>query len=284
MLIRIAFVSILSVAAISGSATGTVRAWQQRIDVAVPLPVPKVELQSANPFASDIDAIPKLRSSTPPEKVNVAGQAIAAAFVNAQGECQGVVPLEVPFPGLTGTLVSDLSETRFDAAQTGEQQRASWVVLEVRIEGKVKEAAVISQDLALPDPDNPPEPIRAAVPPPAGHLLQLPAAQPEELTSLARPKRVKVHASATEPEVSVQALVHVTEDGRCDRYVPITMNSGLDRWFSGFLATWRLDPPTQDGNPTDAWVVYTARLRMKLSSLDSSSARVLTDRRFDPSS
>lgn len=285
MLIRIALVSILIfVAPVASTETGSVRAWQQRIDVEVPLPVPRVELQSANPFASDVDAIPQLRSSTPPEKVSVAGQAVAAAFVDSDGECQGIVPLEVPFPGLTGSLVSDLSETRFDAAQTGEQERASWVVLEVRIEGKVKEAAIISEDLALPDPDNPPEPINSAIPPPAGHLLQLPAAQPEDLTSLARPKRVKVRASSAEPEVSVQALVHITENGRCDRFVPITMNSGLDRWFSGFLATWRLDPPTLDGNPVQAWVVYTARLRMKLSSLQSSSSRVLTDRHFDPSS
>ena len=271
------------VAVTAASSDSSVRAWQQRIDVEVPLPVPQVELQSANPFASRVDEVPKLLASEPPKKVDVAGQAVAAAFIDSEGECRGVVPIEVPFPGLTGSLVSDLSGARFDAALTGNRSRASWVVLEIRFEGKVKDATVVSSELALPDPDDPPEAMPAAVPPPAGHLLKLPAASPDELTSLARPKRVKVRASSSEPEVSIQSLVHVTADGRCDSYVPITMNSGLNRWFSGFLATWRLEPPTRDGTAVDAWIVYTARFSMKLSSLQSSSSRVLTDRPFDPS-
>ena len=120
------------------------------------------------------------------------------------------------------------------------------------------------------------------MPPPAGNLLQLPAAQPDELTSLALPKKLKVRMSSSEQEVSAQALVHVTATGRCDSYVPIVLDSGLDRWFSAFLSTWRLEPASFQGEPVEAWMVYTARFRMKLSSLEVTVYRAMTDREFNP--
>jgi hypothetical protein len=272
--------TLLAVSALADSPPS--RAWQQRIDIEVPLPVPRVAVESANPFASLIDSVPRLLASDPPKKVPVSGQAIAAAYVDAKGECLGAVPLEVPFPGMTGAIVTGVSEGRFDPATSNERTRPSWVVIEMTVEGKVKEATVGSQHLALPDPIDPPEVISRAVPPPAGQLLQLPAAAPEELTSLALPKKLKARTSSSEQEVSAQALVHVTADGRCDRYVPIVLDSGLDRWFSAFLATWRLAPATYQGEPVDAWVVYTARFHMKLSSLEVTVYRAMTDRQFDP--
>ncbi len=266
----------------SGAESPPNRAWQQRIDIEVPLPIPRVSLQSANPFASSIDSLPRLVSSETPRKVPVTGQAIVAAYVDVKGECLGAVPLEVPFPGLTGDSSAAISEGRFDPATANERTLASWVVVGMTVEGKVKEATIVSQNLALPDPDNPPETISRAMPPPAGNLLQLPAASPDELTSLALPKKLKVRTSSSEQEVSAQALVHVTANGRCDSYVPIVLDSGLDRWFSAFLATWKLDPATSQGQPVDAWIVYTARFRMKLSSLEVTIYRALTDREFNP--
>lgn len=263
--------------------TGPVRAWQGRTDLDIPLPVPVIELASANPFASNVDTIPKLTNSTPPRKIKVAGSAVVAAHIDTDGDCSGAVPLDVPFPGLTRSLVEGVEEGRYDSATTGDHPRPSWPVLELRIEGSVKEATVVSQELALPDPNDPPEPIKPALPPPAGHLFQLPSVQPEELTSLARPKKIKVRASGSEPVVSVQALVHITAEGRCDQFVPIVLDSGLNRWLSGFLATWRLTPSQLDGQPVDAWVVYTARIKMKFSTLQSASFRVLADRFYNPS-
>ncbi len=274
---------LILVAIVSSADTGTVRAWQGRIDIEIPLPVPAIELASANPFASEVDTIPRLVGSTPPRKLDVAGSAIVAAYIDTDGDCSGAVPLEVPFPGLTRSLLEGTGEARFDAAMTGERAQPSWAVVELRIEGRVKEASVVSQELALPDPNDPPEPIRPAMPPPAGHLLQLPAVQADELTSMARPRKIKVRASGSEPVVSLQALVHITAEGRCDQFVPIVLDSGLNRWLSGYLASWRLEPSLRDGQPVDAWVVYTARIQMKLSTLQSESFRVLADRHFDPS-
>ncbi len=284
MFIRALITPLFILVALFGSAdSGTVRAWQGRIDIDIPLPVPAIELASANPFASKVDTIPRLTGSTAPRKIDVAGSAVVAAYVDADGNCGGAVPLEVPFPGLTRSLIEGVGDGRFEPATTGERSRPSWTVIELRIEGRVKEATVISQELALPDPNDPPEPIRPALPPPAGHLFQLPTVQPDELTSLARPKKVKVRASGSEPVVSVQALVHINAQGRCDQYVPIVLDSGLNRWLSGFLATWRLEPSQLEGQPVDAWVVYTARIKMKLSTLQSASFRVLADRHYDPS-
>jgi len=258
------------------------RAWQQRIDIEVPLPIPQVSLQSANPFASTIDSVPKLLTSETPRKVAVSGQAIAAAYVDSKGQCLGAAPLEVPFPGLTGAIVEGVADGRFDPATANERTLPSWVVIEMTIEGKVKEAEVVSHQLALPDPADPPRTISRALPPPAGNLLQLPATPPEELTSLALPKRLKVRTSSSEQEVSAQVLVHVTAQGRCDRYVPIVIDSGLDRWFSAYFATWKLDPATYQGEPVEAWMVYTARFRMKLSALEATIYRAMADRQFDP--
>lgn len=242
-----------------------------------------IELSSANPFASNVDTIPRLTGSTAPRKIDVAGSAVVAAYIDVDGDCGGAVPLDVPFPGLTRSLVEGVGEGRFDPATTGERSRPSWAVIELRIEGRVKEATIVSQELALPDPNDPPESIKPALPPPAGHLFQLPSVKPEELTSLVRPKRIKVRASGSEPVVSVQALVHISAEGRCDQYVPIVLDSGLSRWLSGYLATWRLTPSQLDGQPVDAWVVYTARIKMKLSTLQSASFRVLADRTYNPS-
>jgi hypothetical protein len=273
----------LAAAAITGASDNPDRrAWQQRLDVEIPLPVPSVAVEAANPFASEVDALPTLRSFEPPRKIDASGRAVVAAYIDVEGDCLGAVPLEVPFPGLRSALVEGLMDGRFEPAQQGGRAVASWPVVEIRVEGRLKEAEVLAQNLALPDPTTPPTPTAPPGIRPSSQLLDRRYATPDGLTSLASPKNIRVRASSNEPEVSIQALVHITADGRCDRFVPLLMDSGLNRWFSGYLATWRLDPATVGGAPTDAWMVYTARIRMEMGSLSSESYRVVTDRVFDP--
>ena len=158
----------------------------------------------------------------------------------------------------------------------------SWVVLEIVMEGRVKESEPSPPQLELPDPERPPQPHRPDRVSPSGNLLRLPATPPSELTTLATPRRIKVSAPGGDVSVVVHALVHVTSSGRCDRFVPIEMPGGLTQWLSAYLATWRLEPAVDGGTPVDAWVVYTGRVQMRMSGLQSAAARTLADRGYDP--
>ena len=258
------------------------RAWQQRLQADVPLPVPVVEIASSNPFAASVDSPPKLLGSTPPRKLDISGTAVAAAYVDSKGECLGAVPLEIPLPGVTSALVAELQATRFEPARTGTTARASWPVLTLTVVGRVKESTVLDQTFDLPDPANPPKPTTAPPVAPPGNLVSLPASPQSELTTLATARRLKVKAPGRDTEVTMKALVHVTADGRCDRFVPLDLDAGLGRWLSALLATFRMEPATRAGEAVDCWVVYTARVQMELSSLESTVFRTASDRAYDP--
>jgi hypothetical protein len=279
---------ILIVVAVSLAATGAMaqsassRAWQQRLEVEIPLPIPMVELESINPFTTDVDEPPVVLGSTAPRKVFVKGIATVAAFVDAKGECLGAVPLELPMPGLTSSLVQELTGSRFEPATAGNAPQPSWVVLEIAMEGKVKEAAVVDQVLEMPDPEAPPVPDKTVAMTPPGNLRNLKATPHAQLTTLAAPRRIRIRAPGREDEIHLRALVHITVEGRCDRFVPLDVYDGLNPWVSAFLATWRVQPATVDGVAKATWLVYSARLQMKLSGLDSTSSRVVRDREYSP--
>lgn len=273
---------LLLAAATSAPQTLTTRAWQQRVGIEVPLPVPMVSVSSVNPFAARLDAAPRLLSAEAPRRLQVAGMAVAAAYVDAKGECLGAVPLELPFPGLTSVLVDELSSTRFEPARRGSEPQPSWTVVEVEVDGNVKESGVSDQVLELPDPTQPPLP--TAQPPlsPSGNLAQLAATPAADLTTIAVPRRIRFKAPGRDTEVPVRALVHLTADGRCDRFVALDLASGFDPWLSAYLATWRVEPAVRDSQPVDCWMVLTARVQMHLSALVSGSYRALADRTYTP--
>jgi hypothetical protein len=258
------------------------RAWQQRLQVDVPLAVPLVELEAINPFAQPIDEAPRLLASAGPRKVDVSGAAVVAAYVDAKGECLGGVPLELPFPGLTARLAEELARSRFEPARSGPTAAPSWAVLEVTIAGRVKESTPAEPRLELPDPARPPVPQPPERVSPPGTLLRLPATPAPQLTTLALPRRVKLSAPAGEAEVAVSALIHVTSAGRCDRFVALELPSGLSPWLSAYLATWQLEPARRGGAPVDAWVLYSGRGLLALSGLESISARTVAERSYDP--
>ncbi len=261
---------------------GTPRAWQQRIDVAVDLPVPVVELSSVNPFAIAVDQLPTLRASTAPRKLDVGGTTLVAAYVNAKGECLGGVPLELPFPGLTGAVLDEITGSRFDSARIGDREVASWVVIAFDIAGRIKESAIGAPNFELPDPELPPTPIDSLQVAPSGLLLRAPYERQSLLTKQATPRRLQVKSSSQDADVPIRALIHITSAGRCDRFVPLNLDSGLNSWLSAYLATWRLDPAQRGGEPHEAWLLYSARARIKLSGLDSTGVRVVRDRSFSP--
>jgi hypothetical protein len=271
----------MGAAALLAQEVGT-RAWQQRLHLELPLAVPLVALEAANPFSVPLDVAPRLATSTAPHKLDVSGKAIVAAYVTAAGECLGAVPLDLPFPGLTSALLSEFTGNRFEPARAGAQTAPSWSVVEISVDSKIRESEILSQDLALPDPLAPPQPVLPAIISPPANLATMKATARDKLSDLAIPKRVRLHVSARDADVTVRLLAHITPSGRCDRFVPLEMESGFDRWVAAFLATWRLEPAQYQGQNVDCWVLYSARARMKMSSMDSVTFRVLRDRSYDP--
>ncbi len=270
------------VATTAAAQSASSRAWQQRMDVEIPLPVPMVELLPVNPFAIVVDETPKMLQASAPRKVDIRGAATVATFVDAKGVCLGAVPLELPVPGLTASLVEDLNGSRFDPAIAGGLPQPSWVVLEIGMEGKVKESEIVDQSLEMPNPETPSVPNQPVAMKPPGNLRNLKATPQTQLTKLAAPRRIKVSAPARDDEIHIRALLHVTENGRCDRYVPLELYDGLNSWFSGYLATWRMQPASRNGTPVAVWVEYSARVRMKISGISSTTSRVVRDREYTP--
>ena len=283
-LASIAGAVLLCIASVVYAQSGTPRAWQQRIAVEIDLPVPIVALESVNPFAIPVDQPPRLLTSLPPKKLDVQGTARVAAYVNSKGDCLGGVPLELPFPGLTTSILENLKGVRFDPGKVGDSEVDSWVVLGLDIVGRVKESTVSGPTFELPDPAAPPEPTAPLRVAPSGLLLRAPYEPQSKLTTFASPRRLKVKAPGQEADIPVRALVHITAGGRCDRFVPLNLEPGLHRWLSAYLATWRLEPAQRDGAPHEAWTVYSARAQIKLSGLDSTGVKVLRDRSFEPPS
>ena len=270
------------VATTAAAQSASSRAWQQRMDVEIPLPVPLVELLPVNPFAIIVDETPRVLQASVPKKVDIRGAATVATFVDAKGVCLGAVPLELPVPGLTASLVEDLNGSRFDPAIAGGLPQPSWVVLEIGMEGKVKESEIIDQTLEMPDPGTPSVPNHPVAMKPPGSLRNLKATPQTQLSKLAAPRRIKIGSPGRDDEVHIRALLHVTENGRCDRYVPLELYDGLNPWFSGYLASWRLQPASRDGAPVAVWVEYSARVRMKISGMSSTTSKVVRDHEFTP--
>jgi len=258
------------------------RAWQQRLKMEIVLPVPAVEADPVNPFASKVDTAPKLLSSIPPAHMQLAGHARLAVYVDSRGDCAGAVPLELPFPGITQDLIKALMKAGFEPGRSKEAAVPSWAVLRLTLAGKLKNSAAIEQHLELPDPATPAERRSAGILYPPGRLATLPATEPSSLTSVATPKHLRVKLSGREVETAVHALVHVTASGTCDRFVPLEVVEGLVPWLSAYLSSWKLQAATQDGKAIACWVEYSGRVRLKLGGLSSTTVEVLASERFDP--
>jgi hypothetical protein len=258
------------------------RAWQKRLETDIPLPVPMVELAPVNPFSRSLEAIPALISSTPPRKLDISGTAEIAVYIDESGGCPGAVLLHSPFPRLTTNLVEDCKSTRFEPAKSGKSPVPSWSVLEISLSGKIKESSVLNQELSLPDPINPPQPAPTTQVSASGRLAGLRAADPGSITTQVNPRRLRIRIPGREQSVPMRALIHITAEGTCDQLVPLEVDSGLVRWLSAFLATWRLEPARTDGKAVDCWLIYTADIQLDLKTLSSENVRVLRDRRYDP--
>ncbi len=282
-MLRPLFVIAVLLVALPVVAVGPViRAWQQRLHVDVPLAVPMLELAPANPFAVPLDRPPKLVNGTVPDDLDLVGQAVVAAYVDTKGDCLGAVPLEMPFPGMTSPLLTEFASGRFEPAKLGQQATPTWVVVAVTMESSLKKAKVLAESFTIPDPAAPPTPTPPQIVLPPGQLLNLPFSPPSALREPAIPKRIKIRVSGRDFEVPIRVLLHITADGRCDRYIPLELFSGFDLWLASYLSTWNLQPAVYQGQAVESWAVYTARLQVELGTMASQTFAVVRDRSYDP--
>lgn len=258
------------------------RAWQQRLGIRIPVSVPAAEVDPVNPFSTELDDVPRLLQSTAPRKVDVRGTAIVAAYVDARGDCQGAVPIEMPYSGIATALVQEFGQTKFEPARRGQNPEPTWAVVRVPLESRVKEAVVRNHVFELPDPAVPAVPTGPTQMEPPGRLRDLPSTEDSILTAKASPRRFRFRSPSRTSDVVVVALVHVTSEGKCDRYVPLEMDSGLRSWFEGFVGSWRFEAGRREGEAVDCWLTYTANLQVEMSSIRGDSARVLRDRTYTP--
>lgn len=258
------------------------RAWQQRLEVEIPAAVPIETVQPVNPLASAIDVTPRLVRKTLPEDFDLRVTTEVAAYVDADGRCRSVVPLDLPFPGAMGPLVEDIRDTRFHAARQGDTKVPSWVVLGVTLETEVEEGRSVDAVLEPVDPRVPPRVSPPPSPAVSGRLASLPSTPTDELTVSAIPRRLRVRIPSYQLEAGVRLLVHVTADGRCDRYVPLDLPAGLGDWMERVLHTWRFEPAMLGGNPVECWMLYRARYMIELNRLKSRAFRVFGSREFTP--
>jgi len=282
MKVRILGIVLLLVPGFALAQQGGRRAWQQRLDLSVPVPVPAVAVQAANPFATKVDTPPKLLNAIPPAHMQLAGRAKVAVYVDSGGDCQGGVPLELPFPDITQDLLRSLMKARYEPARSDGSPVPAWTVLRLTLAGKLKNSAAMERHLTLPNPSTPPQQRPAGTIYPPGRLAGMPATDPATLTSFATPRHLKVRISGREVETAIHAMIHVSASGHCDRFVPLEIPDGLVPWLSAYLATWKLQPAQRDGKAVSCWMEYTGRVRVKMGSLSSTTVQILTSEHFDP--
>ena len=281
---RAVILGVVVMLVVSASAQeNRVRAWQQRLHADEPLPVPVLAVAPVNPFAAALDVPPTLKRATPPRRLPVSGVARVAAYVDARGVCPGIVPLRLPFPSLTQSCVEGFRKAKFHPALVGRTPRPAWVVLDITLAGKIKDAILSGQRLTLPSPEKPPTPRVVSQPYPPGRLRTLPATEPATLTSPPMPKKVRIRVPGRQLEIALRALVHVTSAGRSDRLVPLDVPPGLVHWLATYLATWQLAPAQRGGQSVACWVVYSTRAILKFSKLSSTAVRPVPGATFNPS-
>jgi hypothetical protein len=98
---RAAIVSLLVLlgAGAAAAQSASSRAWQQRLELEIPLAVPIVELESVNPFAIPVDEPPSLLQSASPRKVDVRGIATWRPSWTRRASAWGACPWSCRFPG-----------------------------------------------------------------------------------------------------------------------------------------------------------------------------------------
>jgi hypothetical protein len=248
--------------------------WENRVNIPLPAPVQLPAIPATNPFAAPVASPPVVTTSPMVEKLEETFPVRAAIYVNASGEVQRVVMLDVPLPGSGDDVRQALAETGFAPAHSLAGTVPAWVDVGVDLKGRIDEGSIVGLHASSPNPGEPPTPAEEARSPADPQDRQLPTTAPADLDQLPQPKRFRAKVSGHTWRQEFTLLAEVSPEGHCTRVVFLACPEGLRPWFLASLAAWNFRPAQGDGGPVLAWVRLEGAVEVKVGTLRSSVLRV----------
>lgn len=256
--------------------------WEQRVNIAVRVPVELPAIPPSNPFAVAVDTLASAAQTPLVEDFKGTFQVELAAYIDAEGNCQRAVVTASPLPGVTGPVAKEIIETRFTPATLADTTVPTWTAIELDLVGRIDEGAVIRIQSLAPNPAVPTQPEPVAFTGPDARDLQLPATPTESLDQLPSPKRFRVRTGSLTFTPRIRLLAEVSERGVCERVVFLSCPDGLRGWLLASLGAWTFRPALRQGTAVTTWVILEADLDVETSSLSTDTLRVLRRNPLSP--
>lgn len=250
------------------------KAWEAKVNLAIPVPLELPAVPSTNPFATPVDVTPTVVSSPMVEKLDSVFRTTAALYVDNAGGVRRAVLLAVPLPGIGDELRQALLETSFNPPRSRSGEGSTWFDVGIDFEGRIDGAKILSLKALPPEPGVVPTPESDPTPTVEPRDLQLPAVPLAMLDQLPTPKSFRARISSRSWRQDFRLLAEVSPEGRCTRVVFLSCPVGLRRYLLASLASWTFRPAQAGGSPTLAWVRLEGALEVEVGSLRAHALRV----------
>ena len=248
--------------------------WEQRVDLAVPVPIVLPAIPPTNPFATSVISPPAPVTTLLREKFVDVFNVEAAAYIDAGGVCRRVVFTKLPLPGLDAELQEGALEARFAPASAHGAGVPVWLPLGIELKGRVDGGRVVGLQGVSPDPGVPPVAETTPAPTPAAGDLALQATSLDSVEKLPSPHRFRARADGRTWQQPIKLLVAVTADGHAERVVFLSWPPGLRNWVLTSMAGWVFRPAASASGPTPSWVQLDGQVEVRLGDLKADTVRV----------
>jgi hypothetical protein len=250
------------------------KAWEQRVDLDVTVPVELPALPTINPFARPLLVQPAPVATPLAAKFTVVASTHGTAYIDGQGVCRRVLFAALPLPYVGEPLQQAFREGEFIAARTTGGPAATWWPFALELTGRIKEGTVIRVVPAPPPPAELPVPEGAAAIVAPTAEPGMPATPLEQLAQPPTAKRFRARIDGRDWTQKVRLLAEVSPEGRCSRLVFLSCPDGLRRWLLASLASWTFRPGEDHAGPATAWVQLDVDLGLSVGSFEGGTPRL----------
>lgn len=259
----------------SGSAEQNVeKPWEKKLQLPVPVPVKLPALPPTNPFYLSLASLPQAKKTPMREDFPIKVPVRFAIYVDKEGNCRRAQPLSSPLPGVVESLKLRLLEERWDPGKAFGRATACWVDVQVDLRGEVTEGQVAQLVVASPDPAATPEIEFSPLPPGDPRDTQLPATAAQQLATTPSPRGFSAKVPKQEFRQPFKLLAEVSATGKVKRVIFLLCPEGLQSWVLASSSSWLFAPPRTATEATDAWVLLSGFLQVRMSSLRADGLRV----------